>query len=461
MKEPHYAFYVLAEELEPPKIREILHALHLDQVWIRIVETGARYEDCALWQIEIFDVTHGQPVFDENIGKGLSSDERTALIVGIDPEEDEVACGLYLDGEEAFVFAGSVDEFEARDEETGQEYKGKDGFYEFFKVLTEASFDDFIKDPAVQPEARELADDSTALLLRGRVMRVPEGAERDEDVCIFHDVQQWQDEDENPVVEGEPDSDRVALVMLDPDLMRFLWDEAPAAQVATFLEAIAPVAPKVLGPLAGALDEAQKLVAQRPQDAPLGSANAPDLLCYEVISLATALGYLAGDSVAFYAERLLPLLSIGPDPASSAIIKDSVDEIADLPIYAAMTEVMPYSVPESELMECIADEELAPLAPWALRDGTYEGSLFLLDTRRLEQLLDEFSPEGLDRLADAFMQSWQPLARPELTIEAWKEERAELDGHERLHVGLLMAELAYLLALKRYNDLQPALLFYS
>lgn len=453
MRPPHYAFYVLTDELTPDAIRELIHGLGLDETWLRISDTSARYDGQPLRQVELYDLDSGEPVFAEELGPTLAEDGRSALTVGSHPEEKEVAFALYEDGEVSFMWAGEIDDFEAEDE-AGNEHKGREGFEHVFRDLTGASFEDFLGAASVRPDAGELADEETLLLLRGRYVGLPPGLDRTPELHSFHEV------DLDP---EESDEDRMALVLLDLRLTEELWQNQPADAVSAFLEAIAPLRERVLGPLAAAMPEVRQFVLEQPSDKPLAEAPDAPLLAYELLAASTAIAFVGGHRVSYFDERLFPLLALKESNDLERVIGDELDEIAGHGLLSAMCEVLPYSVPEGQMLESIGDDELAPLASWALdEEGGYEGSIFLLDPKRLLEMMGAFSEEAFDEECQRFADAWCALASDGAQdSQAWRDARAESDAEERAEFDLLRSELLMLLALSEVNHLQPAILFYG
>jgi hypothetical protein len=139
-------------------------------------------------------------------------------------------------------------------------------------------------------------------------------------------------------------------------------------------------------------------------------------------------------------------------------VRESLEEIQDLDTLRAMVEVLPYSAPEGELLECFADEELTPLARWAERDGVYEGSLFLLDTTRLAELVERFDAPAFSRRIEQFRRVWADVLPPG---NQWHAGEADLDEQELELFQDRLFELRALLALAQGNRLQPAVFFYD
>jgi hypothetical protein len=145
-----------------------------------------------------------------------------------------------------------------------------------------------------------------------------------------------------------------------------------------------------------------------------------------------------------------------------AALAESLDDIALLGVYSALPEVLPYRVPEGQIMESFADEELAPLAPWAVQDGEYEGSLFLLSAARLKQLVADFDLDELKQQAAEFRREWFSLDDPRgASLEEWAETRRSLDTIDLSRFEDSFVELHHLLAMAELNGLTLALFFYS
>jgi hypothetical protein len=469
-----YAYFVEADEQPPDAVRASLARLQLSETWLRILEltvAGRR-----LLMLELFDLETGAPVDVQGLGEALSGEDRSAIFLAEDPSDKGGAFEVYRAGEQRFAWGGTWEEFE--DEANGT---GRQGFLRTFTALTGLDWSVLASAAAEPRRFAEVADDHTELLLRGRILGIPEGMPRYPELFKLHYIDEiaWDDDeyDEDASDEDESDyevddevedeveddgdsegSERLLLLLLDLELGRFLWEEAPAAQVTAFLKAIEPVRGAVLGPLAHALPDVINMVQAQTPDRPLASSPLRELLVFELLSVATAVGYLAGDTVDYYDQRFFPLLNLADGAVAPEAVRSSLTEIQDMDVLSAMVEVLPYSAPEGELLESFGDDELNPPAAWAEREGIYEGSLFHLDTARLRERVADFNGEQLSRRVDEFRRVWADVLPPG---NEWHAGEEDLDEAELARFEHMLNELRLLLALADVNDLQPAVLFYG
>lgn len=478
MLSPVYSYFVLANEHTPQSIETCLRESMLSGVWVRLRQI-APAAGPELVMVELFELESGAPVDVEGLGPRLSAEERTALFAAVDPTDRGAAFELCRSGEQQHAWSGELESFDLTLE--GAQHLGREGFLQAFASLTGIAWNALVEAASAPPREAGVANgQANLLLLRGRVLLIPEGMPlRPELFRLHYAEEEWSeeaaaadgeysedDEDEEEEeedaegdeAEEEGDESRLMLVLLDSRLCRHLWEEAPAASVASFLEAVEPVRAAVLGPLAHALPDVIGIVQAQPPDRFLASSQARELLVYEVVSMATAVGFVAGDTVAFYDQLLFPLLNLTEQPVSPEAVRASLEEIRGMGVLSAMVEVLPYAAPEGELLESFADDELAPLAEWAAEDDLYEGSLFLLDAKRLWERVLAFDLEQLMARVQRFRAIWADVVPDEVKEVGWDED---LDELELYRVGRRLEELQLLLALSQANNLQPAILFYG
>jgi hypothetical protein len=469
-----YAYFVDAEEQSPDAVRGSLARLQLSETWLRLVELSVA--DRRLLMLELFDLETGAPVDVPGLGQELSGDDRWAVFVAEDPSDQGGAFEVYRAGEQRFAWGGRWEEFD--DEASGA---GRPGFLRAFTALTGLEWAVLAAAAAEPGRFAEVADDRTELLLRGRILGIPEGMPRYPELFKLHyiDEIEWEGDeegDEESEEDGEEDEalqgdeedegegedgagdERLLLLLLDPELGRYLWEEAPAAHVTSFLKAIEPVRGAVLGPLAHALPDVITMVQAQKPDRPLAESPLRELVVFELLSVATAVGYLAGDTVEYYDQRFFPLLNLVDGAVAPEAVRSSLDEIREMDVLGAMVEVLPYSAPEGELLESFADEELGPPAAWAEREGVYEGSLFHLNTTRLRDRVAAFDGDRLARRVEEFRRVWADVLPPG---NEWHAGEEDLDEVELARFEHVLNELRLLLALADVNDLQPAVLFYG
>lgn len=460
-----YAYFVDAGPHDVDSVRLALGQQQLDDAWLRISELTLERSGRRLLALELFDLDTGGPLDVPPLALRLSGEGRHAWLFAVDPTGQGAAFEHYEGGEQRYAWGGRWETF---DDELGQ---GREGF--LARVAAEGGLDweEVTAAAAALPRFDDVADEHTDLLLRGRLLAMPVGMARRPELFRLHYVEALYEEGEDD--EGgedgdargveldpqEPEGDEHLLVLLlDPQLTRFLWEEAPASHVAAFLRAVEPVRGAVLGPLAHAFPDVLGMVEAQPPDRPLARSPLRELLVYEVLSMATAVAFLAGDTVSYYERLFFPLLGLAEGEAVPDAVRECLEEIQELDTLRAMVEVLPYSAPEGELLECFGDQELTPLAAWAESDGVYEGSLFLLDATRIGGMVERFDGEGLARLMEQFRQVWADVLPPG---NEWHAGQADLDEEELALFRDRLDELRRLLALADVNRLQPAIFFYD
>jgi hypothetical protein len=460
MDTPLFAYYTPTTEHTTESIQETLLRTQLDECWMRIrpTEHASRNGD-PLLMLQMYDLRTGAPANVPDVGEMLSAEGRTAFLVGAaDPEAESAAFEIYRDGETAFSWAGELEGFDAQ-LPNGQRYSGRDDFFRAFAELAGVGWQQLLDDAGQAGAVEEEADINTDLLLRGRVVGLPAGIPRRPEVFFFHYAEQVEEgaEAEAEAEEDEP-GDRMALALLDLRLVEHLWNEAPAEAVLSFLKALESVQGAVLGPLAHALPRAIAYVEEQDLTQPMAAVAQRELIVYELLAMASSAAFQTGDTVDYFDQCFLPLLSLTDDPVNEAAVRASLDEIQGLDVLHAMAEVLPYHVPEGELLESLDDSELAPLVDWALGDdGEYEGSLFLLDLKRLSGLVQRFDSDAFSERIEAFLSAWTATRAQS---EEPEEHRAQ-DEMELARFSHHFEELQILLALCEANQLQPALFFYG
>jgi len=354
-----YSYFVLANEHNPQSIETCLRESMLSGVWVRLrqIEPAA---GPALVMVELFEVESGAPVDVEGLGPRLSADGRTALFAAVDPTERGAAFEICRSGEQQQAWSGELESFDLTVED--EQHLGREGFSRAFAALTGVAWDALVEAASAAPREAGVANgQANLLLLRGRVLLIPEGMPlRPELFRLHYAEEEWEtapangegdstedeydeqdvEDEETEADEASADESRLMLVLLDARLCRHLWEEAPAASVASFLEAVEPARAAVLGPLAHALPDVIGIVQAQPADRVLASSQARELLVYEVVSMATAVGFVAGDTVAFYDQLLFPLLNLTEQPVSPEAVRASLEEIRGMGVLSAMVEAL-------------------------------------------------------------------------------------------------------------------------
>jgi hypothetical protein len=464
MTSPIHAYFVRSDEHGKESVREVLAGLHLNDVWLRLTtEETPSWGGAPALQIELYDLRDGAPLLPEFLGVSLSKGERTALRLTVDMNRTTVAFELFKDGETRSVYAGNISGFE--DDESGE--KGVEGFHAFFEEKTGLHFLESVEARSLAKLRSNVAVEGSEAFVRGRYVNLVKGMGRWPEMFRFHDRNMPEGPEEAVAVDGE--HDHVALVALDLKQAERLYRLTPAGRVHQFFRRIEPHKSVVFGPMGQALVEALSALEALPPELSIAAAGSTDPTLFELLSLSTSLVYMVGDRLAYLDERFFPLISLSKEPVSRSAVEGSLEEIRRLGVLSAMTEVLPYSVPEGEMMQSFADEELSPPAPWAVTDdGAYEGSLFLLDRARLEELVNAFEKPAFDEQVEAFRKIWYEAeveaaaeGDPPGTMVEWLARRAELDEVELNRFEDTYVELQHLVGLSHLNDLALALLFYS
>jgi hypothetical protein len=458
MTTPIHAFYLRSDQHTVETIREALLELRLDEAWLRLTTLeDVRWGEVPVMQLELYQLREGSPMLPDGLGPLLAVKERSALRLSVDSTRTTVGYELFHDGKPGPAWAGNIETFGQDPTQKKKKKESPSGAAAFAEMLHAEVGIDYAALIAAEPISEKSslrALTGGEALLRGRFLQLVRGMGRWPELFFFHDRNEE---------ESEEREEHVALVGLDLKHVERLWRRTPAGQVYQFLRHIEPMRQLVLGPLVAALPEVLEMVQRHPPEQPLAAAEHSDPTIYEVLAMATALVYMVGDRVSYLDERFYPLLSLSGAPASRAALEESLDDIASLGILSAMTEVVPYTVPEGQVMEAIADEEISPLAPWAVQDDdTYEGSLVLLDPTRLAKLVEEFDIEAFKGRVQSFREAWFAVDDPSGGSAAeWAEPREELDRAELDRFEDTFVELQHTLSLAALNNLTPALLFYS
>jgi hypothetical protein len=473
-KAPLHTFYLRAGQHSSESIQLALIDLHLDEVWLRLTTPeGLIWGGSAVLQLELYHLRDGMPIMPEALGPLLSEKGNVALRLSADPTRTSVAFELHQDGRSVALWAGDIERFGDESKRPKRERSAAElaacgrAFAAYFRDETGLDFSRLCEAETVSERAAEIALEGTHTLIRNRMLKLVEGMGRWPELYRFHD--RHEDEEKEAPADGEEggdgererDRDHVALVAFDARHAERTWRLRPANQAYQFLRRVEPLRSSVLGPLSHVLGDVLARVEAHPPEQPLAAAAAHDLTVYEVLAIASSLVYMVGDRVSYLDERFFPLLALSKEPISRAALADSLQEIRGLDVVAALTDVVPYNVPEGQMMDAFADEELAPLAPWAVEGDSYEGSLFLLQPARIRQLVDDFDIDELRARVDEFLRSWHQAAQPAATLEEWLAARRERDDAELSRFEDTFVELQHVLKLAELNGLAVALVFYS
>lgn len=250
--------------------------------------------------------------------------------------------------------------------------------------------------------------------------------------------------------------DRMAIFGFD----RRAADEVlsqPGAKIAEWLQ----LRPRALGPLGGLLPE---VVAEL---SALGERSPKDARCsvhaLELVALACGRVFATGEDVAFWNDRVLPLLSLSVAPPQ--IEADEVEDLAETKsLWHAIVEVVPFAAPgsgEGKLVSQIGDDEIGPLSPWYEPGSEYDGLVFVLDPTRLLTQMRQITRETLEELEQKFLVAWfEALGKPG-EFEPWAQQRLIAGEEDQGRVLGTLAELRTVLELSVGYQLHPAVVFYE
>jgi hypothetical protein len=195
--------------------------------------------------------------------------------------------------------------------------------------------------------------------------------------------------------------------------------------------------------------------------------QAKDVRALELCALAASRAFASGEARAFWDERVLPMFALAAtDPKIDSSEVEDLDDCDS--ILHAIVEVLPYSAPpsgEGSLLHSIADDEIAPLAPWAQAGEEYAGSVFLVKPDRLLQIVRGLDGNKLRELINKFEHAWYRAARPGHpegdAFETWRKVKAEEGQKDVERFVKNWTELRIVLELAAANQLLVGLLFYE
>lgn len=393
----------------------------------------ARLESIGLIQVEIHEGAQGLPSEDPELVGKLSRGGR-AVFVHVNHSASQAIVHGIRDGKPDEGFAGAP----------GDDFAAK---------LREALGRDLTLDQITAADDGSrlgigIASSRTSAFVAGVWLTIPPGTPTGANSFAFHDRGAGQDED----------ASRMAPFAFDGKKLRALWSQ-PAAQIAATLR---KTPPWHLGPLALLLpevtDRLEKRGAQPPEH---------DVRALELCALACARAFAGGETVSYWDERVLPMLSLASDePKIETADCEDLEDCESL--LHAMVEVLPFAAPpdgEGHLLAQLSDREIAPLAPWARPGEEYAGAIFLADPTRLLPLTRSLDGRKLRMLIEKLERAWYRAARPgqpegdafETFKKAWHEQGAQ-DEERCLRAW---TELRIVFELAGANALQPALFFYA
>jgi len=297
-----------------------------------------------------------------------------------------------------------------------------------------------------------VASSSTVAEIRGRRLAIPAGMPTDLGSFDFHDGGL-----------GLGDGTRLAFFAFDRRTAATAWAELPAAELAAVLTKMPPAR---FGPLAGLVAaEVAELAALGTQT--LAASQSQRLRLLELLTLGGALIFSAGESVAHWDERVLPLLHLASD--DPVIDADELDELAACDgVLHALAEVLPTRSPpggEGSLLAFLGDDEVGPLAPWATAGEEYHGAIFTLRPGRLLDAVRALDSRRLGTAVQKLEDAWYHALHPDAATDEGLAEFArqkDLDSQPDSQRFLrAWAELRVVLELAALNHLDVGLLFYE
>jgi hypothetical protein len=419
----------LAEDV----IRRTVAERGYGDIWMRV----APLPSVKLVQVEVHDGRQGLPCEDPELVNRLSKGGRAAF-VHVNHQAKQAIVHGFADGTPLDGFAGAPgEEFEKKLREA---------------LATEASFEQLVGADDGSRLGIGVASTRTMAVVRGAGLAVPPGTPTDFNSFSFHDRGDGLDE------EGE----RMAVFAFDPRVTRILYGTAGRE----LGPGLTTAPPQFYGPLEGlrqpVADALSKLGDQSPE-----AAQANDVRALELCALAASRVFASGDQVAYWDEHVLPMFTLtSNDPKIEPNEVEDLDDCDSL--LHAMVDVLPYAAPpsgEGAMLSTIADDELAPLAPWAKPGEEYAGSILLVKPDRLLGIVRSLDGNKLRASMEKFEHAWYRAARPGHpegdAFETWRRAKAE-EGQKDVERFLKnWTELRIVLELAAANQLLVGLLFYE
>jgi hypothetical protein len=422
-----------AGRMADDEIRRTVLERGYGDVFVRV----APLDKVKLAQVEVHDGRQGLPCEDPELVGRLSKGGRAAF-VHVNHHAKQAVVHAFVDGQPQEGFAG----------EPGPAFEAK---------LREAldmtvGYDEIADADDGSRLGIGVASSRTVALVRGAPVAVPIGTPTDFNSFLFHDRGDGVGEE----------SERMAVFAFDPRVARILYG-TPGTELGAGLMT-AP--PGFYGPLEGLRGEVVEAMGRLGQRSP-EQAEAKDVRALELCALAASRAYASGEARSYWDERVLPVFSLASsEPKIEAGDVDDLDDCDS--ILHALVEVLPYSAPpsgEGSLLSAIADDELAPLAPWARPGEEYAGSIFLVKPDRLLARVRALDGNRMRELIGKMEHAWYRAARPGQpegdAFETWRKVKAEEGQKDVERFVKDWTELRIVLELAAANQLLVALLFYE
>lgn len=419
------ALLVHQGEHDVDSIERIVRQVGYVDIWLRIAPLKA----LNLFQIEISD-SQGQPAIQPALVAALSAEGKRAAFMHVNHQAPQALVHAFMNGQETVGWVGDPKDLDTH----------------LISALGHRLAEIVGADDGSRIGAG-VAASSTCAVVRGRVIGAPRGVPIMLDSFYFHDAGL-------DLAKG----DRVALIAFDGEALGRAWQSLSGRQLA---ERVAAMPDAVYGPLVAARDAAVEALGSL-GDKPPTEAGLTSLPALELLTLSVTCLYSRGEPVNYIDERFLPLFSLAAgDPVFDP------DEVATLEaettLFEAMVDVLPYASPEGHMLEQVGDDEIGPLAPWAKPGEEYVGSLFVLKSERLRNLLTTTNAQAVGGRAQAFARAWWNArsGQTEEGFAAWRDALLQRGQAEWDRFGRTWAEWLIVLDLAEKNKLDTALWFYG
>jgi hypothetical protein len=421
------------------EVRRMVLDRGLGDVLVRVTPLEA----VGLVQVEVCDARRGLPCEDPELVARLSSGGHAAY-VHVNHGAKQALVHPFVDGVAEDGWAGAPgDEFEAR-----------------LRTALGAGLEAVTAADDGTRVGIGVAASRTVALVRGVTLVVPPGTPTGLGSFAFHD--------RGAGLRAE--TERLAFFAFDDASLERHFSSTPAHELAAELSA-APASQ--LGPLEGARAGVLAALAALPGDAAARADPDAAVRALELSALGEARVFSGGERVSYWDGRVLPMFSLhAGEPVFDRAEVEDLDESDS--VLEAMVDVLPWAAPplgEGSILSSIADDELAPLAPWATPtpspsdDGEYRGSIFRLRPERLLAQLRALDGNKLNAMIDRFEHAWYRAARPGQpegdAFEQWRRALAEEGAADVDRFLTDWTELRIVLELAAANRLAVGLLFYE
>ena len=185
-----HAYFVQPDQWDHPTLCQALHDLALDELWFRILDGPENSKGDSLLQLELYDLEDGNPIFVEQLLFALSVDGKMAMHLSVDSEAGMVALQCFVSQTPQIRWSGEPAAFRSENVDPPGERlypRGENGLDQMLLEEMQVSFSE-LHTMQVSEAACDVADEYTALLLRGRIIKPPVGHLRNADLHAFHET---------------------------------------------------------------------------------------------------------------------------------------------------------------------------------------------------------------------------------------------------------------------------------